>query len=90
MEGSRRAANARRYAQRQGHFFEEGVEGFVPHEGSIYDGLPVLLRALRSALATAGCRDLDELQAGAVLEPQSEASLRTAAVRGMERATLPA
>lgn len=90
MEGSRRAANARRYAQTQRHFFEEGVEGWVPHEGSIYDGLPVLLRALRSAIATAGCRDLDELHDRAVLEPQSEASLRTAAVRGMERGALPA
>ena len=41
----------------------------------------------RSALATCGCRDIAELQQCAVLEPQSEASLRDAAIRGMEPAT---
>jgi IMP dehydrogenase len=90
MEGSRRAANARRYAQTSRLFFEEGIEGWVPHEGSIYDGLPRLALAVRSALATAGCRTVADLQDRAVLEPQSEASLRDAAVRGMERASLPA
>jgi IMP dehydrogenase len=87
MEGSRRAANARRYAQTPGLFFEEGIEGWVPHAGSIYDELPKLALALRSALATAGCRTIAELQERAVLELQSEASLRDAAVRGMQRAT---
>jgi IMP dehydrogenase len=89
MEGSRRAANARRYAQTREGFFEEGIEGWVPHEGSIYDGLPVLAQALRSALSTAGCRSIAELQERAVLEPQSEASLAVAAVRGMERSGVP-
>ena len=89
MEGSPRAANHRRYAQTRALFIEEGVEGFVPHEGSIYDGLPRLALALRSALSTAGCHSIRELQERAVLEPQSEASLRDAAVRGMERAAIP-
>jgi IMP dehydrogenase len=84
MEGSLRASNTRRYAQTREHFFEEGIEGFVPHAGSIYDGLPVLGLALRSALATAGCRDIASLHKNAVLEPQSEASLRDAAIRGVE------
>ena len=89
MEGSRRAANARRYAQTERLFFEEGIEGFVPHEGSVYDGLPRLGLALRAALSTAGCRGLHELREHAVLELQSEASLRDAAVRGMEPAGFP-
>lgn len=89
MEGSRRAANARRYAQSRRLFFEEGIEGFVPHEGSVYDGLPRIALAVRSALATAGCRSIRELQERAVLEPQSEASLRDATVSGMERTPLP-
>ena len=89
MEGSRRAANARRYAQQSDGFFEEGIEGWVPHEGSIFDGLPPMLAALRSALVTAGCRNLRELRERAVLEPQSEASLRAAAVRGMQRGDRP-
>lgn len=83
MEGSRRAANSRRYGQTEQLFFEEGIEGFVPHEGSIYDGLPRMALALRSALATAGCRNPRELAQRGVLERQSEASLRDAAVRGM-------
>jgi IMP dehydrogenase len=90
MEGSRRAANTRRYAQTARLFFEEGIEGFVPHEGSIYDELPRLALALGSALSTAGCRNVTELHAQAVLEPQSEASLRDAAVSGMERSALTA
>jgi IMP dehydrogenase len=84
MEGSKRAANTRRYAQSRELFFEEGIEGFVPHEGSIYDRLPQLALAVRSALSTAGCRNIRELQERAVLEPQSETSLRDAAVRGMQ------
>ena len=88
MEGSRRAANARRYAQTRQGFFEEGIEGWVPHEGSIHDGLPMLLQAARSALATAGCPGLPALHEHAVLELQSEASLRDAAVRGMKRTAL--
>jgi IMP dehydrogenase len=83
MEGSRRAANGRRYGHTERLFFEEGIEGFVPHEGSIYDGLPKLALQLRSALATAGCVGLHELAERAVVERQSEASLRDAAVRGM-------
>jgi IMP dehydrogenase len=87
MEGSRRAANNRRYAQTSRLFFEEGIEGWVPHEGSVYDGLPKLALALRSALATAGCRSVAELQQRAVLEPQSPGSLADAAIRGMEPAS---
>ena len=83
MEGSLRAANARRYAQARSSFFEEGIEGWVPYEGSIYDGLPALARALRSAMATAGCGSIEDLHAHAVLEWQSQASLQDGAVRGM-------
>jgi IMP dehydrogenase len=83
MEGSERAQNTRRYAQSSGHFFAEGIEGFVPHLGSIYEGLPALLRALRSAIATAGCRSVAELHERAVLEPLSDVGLGDSAVRGM-------
>src|SRR5207245_527505 len=56
MEGSRRARNHRRYTQLPELFFEEGAGGYVPHAGSIYDKLPVLLQMVRAALATTGCR----------------------------------
>ena len=86
MEGSRRGANNRRYAQARSVFFEEGIEGLVPHAGSIHDGLPSITRALQSSLATAGCLDVAELHAKAVLELQSVTSLRDAGIHGMEPA----
>ena len=55
MEGSMKARNFRRYAQLESIFFEEGITGYVPHMGSIYDKLPVVLQILRSTMATAGC-----------------------------------
>jgi IMP dehydrogenase len=88
MEGSARAASTRRYARSAGEFFEEGIEGLVPHAGSIFDGLPMIARALRSALATAGCRDLDTLHQNAVLERQSSGSLADSAVHDVEIAGL--
>jgi IMP dehydrogenase len=89
MEGSERAHNLRRYAHTAGDFFAEGVEGFVPHAGSIDQGLPKLTAALRSALSTAGCASVAELQERAVLEPVSAASLGDSAVRGMTAGVLP-
>ncbi len=83
MEGSARGHNRRRYAQSREDFFEEGIEGWVPHLGSIYDGLPRLISMLKSALATAGTRDIGELHRKAILERLSEASLRDAAIHGM-------
>jgi len=83
MEGSERAHNSRRYAQNALHFFAEGVEGTVPHAGSIFDGLPKLISALRSALSTAGCATVAELHQRAVLELLSPAGQGDSAVRGM-------
>ena len=61
MEGSAKARNHRRYAQLKNLFFEEGITGYVPHLGSIYDKLPIVLQVLRASMATAGCRTIDEL-----------------------------
>jgi IMP dehydrogenase len=75
MEGSMRAHNMRRYAQTKENFFEEGISGFVPHVGSIFDKLPTVTHMLRATLATAGCRTIDSLHADAVLEMQSPSAL---------------
>ena len=72
-----------------GDFFAEGVEGFVPHAGSIDQGLPKLTAALRSALSTAGCASVAELQERAVLEPVSPAGLGDSGVRAMTADALP-
>ena len=83
MEGSAKAANHRRYAQLKNLFFEEGITGYVPHMGSIYDKLPVVLQMLRSTMATAGCGDLEQLHQRAVLEMQSPTALSDSQVHDM-------
>ena len=83
MEGSMKARNNRRYAQLEKSFFEEGVDGHVPHEGSVYEKLPAIMQMVGASLATAGCRSLDELHDQAVLEIQSLASLQDSEVHSM-------
>ena len=75
MEGSMRAHNMRRYAQTKENFFEEGISGYVPHVGSIFDKLPMIIQMLRATLATAGCKSIEELHSDAVLEMQSPSAL---------------
>ena len=75
MEGSMRAHNMRRYAQTKDNFFEEGISGYVPHVGSIFDKLPIIVQMLRATLATTGCKTIEELHSHAVLEKQSPSAL---------------
>ena len=56
--------------------FEEGIVGQVPHAGSVYDKLPVVMQMLRSGMATAGCPNIDALHKDAILELQSSVSLQ--------------
>jgi IMP dehydrogenase len=83
MEGSARAFNTRRYAQIKESFFEEGISGYVPHVGSLYDKLPTVVQMMRATLATAGCRSIDELHTRAVLEMQSPSALMDSKVHDM-------
>ena len=83
MEGSMRAFNMRRYSQLKETFFEEGLSGYVPHVGSIFDKLPTIIQMLRATLATAGCRTIDELHTNAVLEMQSSIALLDSQVHDM-------
>lgn len=83
MEGSSKARNHRRYAQLKNLFFEEGITGYVPHMGSIYDKLPVVLQILRSTLATAGCRSIAELHQSSEVEMQSPTALHDSDIHDM-------
>ena len=78
-----KARNHRRYAQLENTFFEEGVNGHVPHEGSIYDKLPAMMKMVKASFATAGCGTIDEMHDNAILEIQSFASLQDGDVHGM-------
>ena len=52
-------------------FFEEGINGFVPYDGSIYDYLPVSKKQLEATITAVGASNLDEFHTLATLEPQS-------------------
>ena len=88
MEGSTKARNHRRYAQLKELFFEEGITGYVPHLGSVSEKLPVVLQILRSSLATAVCRTIEELHEKAILEMQSPSALRDSDIHDMVAANI--
>ena len=83
MEASTRAKNNRRYLMGSGAFFEEGIEGFVPHLGSIYNVLPVSVRQLQSTLSTVGAATIEDFHEKAVLELQSPLSQQDSQVHSM-------
>ena len=80
MEASARAKSYGRYETTAKTFFEEGVEGYVPHIGSIYDNLMLTVLKLKSAFSSAGCKDLEELHTRSVLELQSTGAQQDSAV----------
>ena len=83
MEGSKKAHNNRRYLNNSSSFFEEGVYGFVPSMGSIYEILPVSRNKLISAFRTTGASNMKEFHESAVLELQSPRSINDGKVNNM-------
>ena len=71
MEGSVKGYNLRRYDQTGETFFEEGIDGFVPHLGSIYDFVPISMRRLSGTMSATGASSIEEFRRLAVLEIQS-------------------
>jgi len=80
MEASAKARSYGRYNATSDTFFEEGVEGFVSHVGSIYIHLRETILKMKSSLASCGCRDVDQLHQESVCELQSESALVDAGV----------
>jgi IMP dehydrogenase len=83
MEGSTKAHNSRRYQNNSFTFFEEGVQGFVPSAGSIYDILPISRNKLIAAFRTAGAVNMKDFHRSAVLELQSPKSINDGKVNNM-------
>ncbi|MFC1820897.1 IMP dehydrogenase [Thermodesulfobacteriota bacterium] len=83
MEGSLRAHNYRRYGQANELFFEEGINGFVPYVGSIYDFLPVSRKRLEATFSTAGALTIDDFHNLAVIELQSTLAQRDSRIHDM-------
>jgi len=83
MEASKRGKNAPRYDQRPDTFFEEGIDGFVPYRGSLYDGLPVVVQQLKATLSTVGAATIETFHRHAVLELQSSIAQKDSRVHSM-------
>jgi len=54
----------------------EGIEGMVPHKGSVHQLLPQLTGGLRSGMGLAGCASVEELRTRVRLVRVSAAGLR--------------
>jgi IMP dehydrogenase len=54
----------------------EGIEGMVPHKGSLHQMLPQLTGGLRSGMGLAGCASIEELRTKAKLVRISPAGLK--------------
>lgn len=74
-EGSRRARSWSRYDQGgEDLVFEEGVDGYVPHAGSLYDSVSMTLAKLKATLASCGSTNLRQFHENAVLVQVSQQS----------------
>ncbi len=89
MEGSMRGHNLRRYEQTRSTFFEEGIDGFVPYVGSIYDFLPLSRKRLEATFSSTGASTIDEFHKLAVLELQSPLARIDGQVHDMMQANIP-
>jgi IMP dehydrogenase len=75
-EGSQRARNWSRYDQHDEHgeaplVFEEGVDGYVPYAGSLYDNVSLTIAKLRATMISCGSTTLRSFHESAVLVPVS-------------------
>ncbi|MCP9211610.1 IMP dehydrogenase [Streptomyces cucumeris] len=75
-EGSRRAQNEARYGQRGRMVFEEGVDGYVPYAGSMYDNVERTRAKLISTMISCGSTNLGDFHRDAVLVPVSSESFK--------------
>jgi IMP dehydrogenase len=75
-EGSNRARNVARYSHGgDGALtFEEGVDGYVPYAGSLYDNVATTIAKLKATMISCGSTTLADLHANAVLVPVSQQS----------------
>ena len=75
-EGSNRARNVSRYEHGGGNqlTFEEGVDGYVPYAGSLYDNVALTIAKLKATMISCGAVDLPGFHRDAVLVPVSQQS----------------
>lgn len=76
-EASPRAKNVRRYGQNDPRSFViEGEEGYVLYKGSIHNGLPRDLMAIKGTVSSCGCDNLADFYQQVEVERQTLESVR--------------
>jgi IMP dehydrogenase len=92
-EGSARARNVTRYEHGGGSklAFEEGVDGYVPYAGSLYDNVDTTIAKLKATMISCGSTTLPQFHADAVLVPVSQQSFlqNTAEIQLRDRPSAP-
>jgi IMP dehydrogenase len=92
-EGSARARNVTRYEPGGGSklAFEEGVDGYVPYAGSLYDNVDTTIAKLKATMISCGSTTLPQFHADAVLVPVSQQSFlqNTAEIQLRDRPSAP-
>jgi IMP dehydrogenase len=73
-EGSARARNAARYSHTVSLQFEEGVDGYVPYAGSLYDNLAATLAKITATMISCGSTTLHQFTDTATLVEVSHQS----------------
>jgi IMP dehydrogenase len=75
-EGSQRARNWSRYDQGGGEslVFEEGVDGYVPYAGSLYDSVAMTTAKLKATMVSCGSTTLRQFHESATLVQVSQQS----------------
>ena len=76
-EASEKARSFRRYGHKDPRTFViEGEEGYVLHKGKLSEQLPKDILAVKAALSSSGCRNLEEFRNHAKLELQTSEAYR--------------
>jgi IMP dehydrogenase len=86
-EGSQRARNAARYGHGEGLAFEEGVDGYVPYAGSLYENVSTTLAKIKATMVSCGSTSLRQFHRSARLVEVSHQSYlqNTAEIRLRDR-----
>jgi IMP dehydrogenase len=84
-EGSAWARNAARYGQSTTLLFEEGVDGYVPYVGSLYDTVAVTLAKLKATMVSCGSTTLQEFRRDATAVEISQQSIEQNSAEALTR-----
>lgn len=78
--GAMKAGSKDRYFQEdefsESKLVPEGIEGRVPHRGSVMNNIPLMIGGVRAGMGLTGCRTIDDLREKAVFVQISGAGLK--------------